>query len=385
MFERRHVQTFLTVVTVLVAGCTIKNPVEDEAVVPVLSDLITASTIYLRTDVEYPVSVKVSDPQGVDDILSVRCFVFPEDGDAPVWEDTLRDNGRGGDIIPRDGVFWGHLSVDFAGGRIGTYQLGVVAEDVGQHMSDTLFTRITVVDGEKNLPPVLSDPVVPDTLTAGSLGDVFLSIRGWDTQGLEDIDTVRFAVYPPTSPVPSFVGELRDDGAGGDEVAGDGVFSTRTDLADDLLDPPILSDIVAPDTVSRSATEPFLLSVRVSDSQGLGDVRAVYFVVTKPDGTPAAGSPFLMYDDGDEETNGDSVAGDGIYSLLVVITPQNDKGTYRFDFFAEDYSQGVGRCLFRFQAQDRGGVKSDAVVAEVVAVLGGTVSEPLTHLMVVVD
>ena len=369
------------VVLIVIAGCTVKNPVTDDAVSPVLSGLVSPDTLYLQTDVGYSVSVRVSDPQGWEDILVVRYFVYPEGISIPVWEDTLRDDGTGGDIVPRDGVFFDSVAVDFAGGTAGRYRIAVVAEDLAHHLSDTLSGSFTVVDDAKNFPPVLSSPVVPDTLTADSLADVFISIRAMDPQGVGDIDSVWVQVFPPLSPVFSFSGELLDDGTGGDEFGGDSVFSALVDLR---MDPPVLSDLVAPDTVSRSAAEPIPLSVRVSDPQGLDDVKSVYFNTTKPDGTPASGNPFLMYDDGNE-AHGDETAGDGIYSLLVTITSQNEKGVYRFDFVAEDYSWGLGECFFRFQAQDRKGLRSDAVVGEVVSVVEGAVSDTLTHTITVVD
>jgi hypothetical protein len=100
-------------------------------------------------------------------------------------------------------------------------------------------------------------------------------------------------------------------------------------------DPPVLDEPSVPDTVSRFQTEPYFLSIRVGDPQGLADIKRVYFNTTKPDGKPSSGNPFSMFDDG---TNGDLVAGDGVYSLSITITSQNALGVYRFEFFAEDLS-----------------------------------------------
>ncbi|MFA4923284.1 MAG: choice-of-anchor X domain-containing protein, partial [Ignavibacteriaceae bacterium] len=43
-----------------------------------------------------------------------------------------------------------------------------------------------------------------------------------------------------------------------------------------------------------------------------------------------------LYDDGNYSGNGDAVAGDGIFSRVLSISPTNQKGTYRFDFEAKD-------------------------------------------------
>ncbi|GAF71898.1 unnamed protein product, partial [marine sediment metagenome] len=212
-----------------------------------------------------------------------------------------------------------------------------------------------------------------------SLADVFLSIRVEDPQGLGDVDSVWFQVYSSTSPVPYLNGELLDNGTEGDAVEEDSVFSACLNLEGKLKDPPVLFGIEAPSTISRASADNFLVSVRVMDPQGLGDIKSVYFNTTKPDGSPASGNPFEMFDDG---TSGDIQPGDGIYSLTVSITPQNATGIYRFDFFAEDYSGG---CLFRFQARDREGLRSNSVVEKVAEILEGSVCEPLTHFMTVVD
>ncbi|MDR3668143.1 MAG: hypothetical protein P4L35_14975, partial [Ignavibacteriaceae bacterium] len=45
--------------------------------------------------------------------------------------------------------------------------------------------------------------------------------------------------------------------------------------------------------------------------------------------------PFYMYDDGRPE-HGDAVAGDGIYSLIISLPPGTTKGTYRWEFQAQD-------------------------------------------------
>lgn len=365
------------ILIVAVQRCEIKNPVADGLVFPVLSDLVVQDTLYLKIPVGYSVSVKVSDPQGLEDIQTVEYLVFPEGNNDSVWQDTLRDDGKGGDIIPRDGIFFDSLTVDFAQGMAGKYRMGMVAEDVAHHSSDTLFTSITVVDGEKNLPPTLFNPVVPDTLREETLGDVFFSIQAADTQGLDDLDLVYFQIYLPLSPVASFRSELRDDGYFGDAEAGDGIFSFRSDLRDTLkirgnhfirfqgvdkgglksraivVDfyvsrenlPPVLSDLVMPDTVSTSVVQSFLISVRVTDPQGLDDIKKVWFDLTKPDGTPSSSNPVPLFDDG---SNGDQTAGDGIYSLQVSISPQNDKGVYRFDFYAEDLSGAVGEPLIHY-------------------------------------
>lgn len=367
----------LGMIVVLFVGCSVKYPTADGNVSPMLSDLRVPDMIYLQSDVGYPVSVRVADPQGWEDIASVRMILTLAGNIIPVLEDTLKDDGLGGDIIPRDGVFWGNLAVAFAGGAAGKYIIEVRAEDFSNHLSEALSDTFEVVDGEKNFPPILSNPVIPDTLTAQTSTNVFLSIQATDPQGLNDIHSVFFEIFPPWAPVHSLQHFLRDDGGDGDTAGGDSIFSFRGDLSGILKmggkhtirfqavdgsgltskpavesfvfftinDPPILSNLIAPDTVSRSAAQPFLLAVRADDPQGLEDVQSVVFYTTKPDGTPSGGNPFRMFDDG---SFGDVQPGDGVYSLTITITAQNNLGIYKFDFIVRDHSGAVSDTLSHF-------------------------------------
>ena len=369
---------------VLIFGCDILMPTVDESVNPLLSNLMGPVTVYLQTDVDYPVTVTASDPQGKGDIQIVEIFVYSENT-AVLLADTMEDGGTDGDIIPGDGVYGYPLRIDFAEGIPGNYRIEVTARDGAGHKSNSLADTVSVKDEQMNSPPVLSEPVVPDTLKEETLSDVFLSIRVSDPQGRDDVDSVVFRIYPPLSPVPYFEGLLHDDGNHGDIAANDSIYSVRADLVGHLKDPPVLSNLVAPATVSRNAGQSILLSVRITDAQGVGDIKSVYFNSFKPGGAPADNNPFFMFDDGNEDEHGDVHAGDGVYSLLIFITPQNATGEYRFDFYAEDYSQTEGMCRFRFQAQGKDDIIGRPLVVESVSGLEGTVSDPLSHVITVVE
>ena len=355
----------IALTSVICMRCEVIQPLKSDDAAPEISGLTIPETLYLRSEALYSIRVRAMDPQGPDDIAAVAYRVLAEDGGEPLLESEMRDDGRDGDIVPRDGVFFDTLSVSFAGRRPGQYPIEVFAVDGSGNTSTTLIDTMVVVDAEMNLPPFIVSAVLEDTLTSSTLEDVFISLDVGDPQGLADIDSVSLQIYAPFSPSPAFVARLSDDGIDGDVAAGDGTFSFREDLSDSLTragdhairfqatdrgglaseavvmgfyvkiinDPPVLSDLTAPDTVSRSSTGSFLLAVRADDPQGLDDIAGVFFNTTKPDGNPSSGNPFQMKDDG---SDGDAVPGDGIFSLMVTITPQNDTGAYRFDFFAKD-------------------------------------------------
>jgi len=118
------------------------------------------------------------------------------------------------------------------------------------------------------------------------------------------------------------------------ELVAEHNFIYNNNLADAA---PVVSNLVAPDTVSLNsgATTDINLSIQVADSNGLNDINIVFFNSFKPNGDPATGNPFLMYDDGNI-LHGDAVAGDGIYSLIISLPSGTNKGTYRWEFQARD-------------------------------------------------
>lgn len=98
---------------------------------------------------------------------------------------------------------------------------------------------------------------------------------------------------------------------------------------------PVISDVIAPDTVVvQEPKSVILLSVFVSDENGLQDIESVYFTTTRPDGSVYP--PIQMFDSGDFENHGDETASDGRFSALIQVTPSNTKGAYKFNFQAKD-------------------------------------------------
>ena len=102
--------------------------------------------------------------------------------------------------------------------------------------------------------------------------------------------------------------------------------------------PPVIEQAIAPDTIVVNTSIRFVISVRVSDAQGLTDISRVYFNSYRPDGVSSARN-LQMFDDGNQNgPSGDMVANDGTYSLGISIDENNMKGSYRFDFYATDRS-----------------------------------------------
>lgn len=111
----------------------------------------------------------------------------------------------------------------------------------------------------------------------------------------------------------------------------------------DNLPPVISNTVVDPDTVVVTQPTVIFTSVEATDPNGSNDLQEVYFISYRPDGT-SNNNKVQLYDDG-SSLNGDLVAGDGIFSRLIQVDQSNQKGTYRFEFQAEDRSGSLSNII----------------------------------------
>ncbi|MHC1736933.1 MAG: choice-of-anchor X domain-containing protein [Ignavibacteriaceae bacterium] len=109
--------------------------------------------------------------------------------------------------------------------------------------------------------------------------------------------------------------------------------------------PPVVANLSAPDTAFiGQQTTVIKLTVDATDSNGISDIELVYFnSFIPPNGNPSSSNPFKMYDDG---TNGDDVAGDGKFTLLVQLPATGvTKGVYRWEFQARDRGKKLSNVI----------------------------------------
>jgi hypothetical protein len=139
---------------------------------------------------------------------------------------------------------------------------------------------------------------------------------------------------------------VRFTASGGANTKQVAVASFYFNNGQDNLPPEIFNSVIDPDTAVVTDTTVIFTSVGAMDPNGLNDILEVYFIVYKPDGT-TNNSKVLLYDDGKIE-NGDKLAGDGIYSRLIQVNQDNDKGTYRFEFRAKDRSGELSNIINHF-------------------------------------
>ena len=111
------------------------------------------------------------------------------------------------------------------------------------------------------------------------------------------------------------------------------------------------TSLVAPDTIDRpvSGTSLFFISIAAADSDGIADVKQVYFI------NLASASPsrqFLLDDGGVIQqggvTSGDLLAGDGVFSIIFQATPAVPPGVYPFSFKASDSFGAVSDSVLHY-------------------------------------
>jgi hypothetical protein len=247
-------------------------------------------------------------------------------------------------------------------------------------VKEILLDTVVLLGGNKNLPPVLSGLILPETVSLDSPETKhYIFIDVIDPQGKSDILEVKGKVYYPYFATPNLEIILKNEGIPPEilknennyvyifqpnDIArrGTGEYSIlfnardkRGNVSNSLYGsisffsqienlPPIIEYVNAPDTVSSSIGT-LLLEVKVKDVNGRGDIEIVYFNSFLPDGNPSTNNPFYMYDDGSELSidggiSGDKVKDDGIYSRIISVPP-TAKGNYLFIFYAVDKVKNI--------------------------------------------
>jgi hypothetical protein len=246
-----------------------------------------------------------------------------------------------------------------------------------------------IIDSAVNPPRMLSATITPsvintDTINIGPVrnpDDVLdLHIVAYATAasptGASGIKSVFFTVLDESSQANLAEGELKNDGLGPDISANDSTYSGTIDLqirridvgrfnvtmwsedesgnqSNAILQPldierlnhsPVLSGLKLDTLIALEGDDHHLvIQISAADADGQADIQKVFFNSFLPSGSPSRDNPFLMFDDGgtvdhNGYTSGDAVAGDGVYTLTVLLPRTTTPGNYRFEFHAVDRS-----------------------------------------------
>ena len=241
-----------------------------------------------------------------------------------------------------------------------------------------------VIDFTGNPPFVTSISLAPDSVNIDTqlpqnglyAVETIVIARVADPQGAGNLSSVSASVIRSVPATVVTTVQMRDDGVAPDSIAGDGRYAgsiqyqvtrplagryrvqvSATD-EDNLVSnvseqtlfvtrnnsKPLLFGLIAPDTVTVPIGGFMLvhMTISASDSDGIADVREVFFrslTSSNPD------VKFFLKDDGGTDPisppffqpSGDSVAGDGRYSVLIpLVDGPNVRRTNIFSFQAFD-------------------------------------------------
>lgn len=307
-------------------------------------------------------TAKVADPDGGSDIASVAAAVIGPDGSMVATGIPLHDDGAAPDSVRGDGTFSGVIQFSTTREQAGQWQVRASATDKAGSVSNIYAAHLKLA--RKNSRPVISlFPSVRQFTSSGDSTRLFVSVAVADSDGLDDIASVSVQTLNARDSVSQF--PMFDDGSlqHGDLFPGDGVFSSAvwvtplhglqnvevvfvardrqgafSDTSRKTLQnsPPHIVRLVVPDSIQRptSGTSTISFFLEAADSDGLGDIDSVYFRNI----SAANPSNFLMYDDGNLPVHGDTTRGDGVYSILLSISPTNTPGREEFHFYVVDKS-----------------------------------------------
>jgi len=184
-----------------------------------------------------------------DSIVTLRIKFISVDGIKNVYADvyssaesklnanplSLLDNGNiaNGDIQQGDKVYSNRLPLSRYYPN-GGYRVEYFVTDEKDQTKKISVHYFNYNNGQSNVPPVLSNLIVPDTVAIQTdTSYISLSVDVTDENGLEDIEFVFFNSFIPPDYHPSESNPIRmyDNGiGGGDKVFNDGTFSAIVKL-----------------------------------------------------------------------------------------------------------------------------------------------------------
>ncbi|MDZ7725107.1 MAG: hypothetical protein U5R06_20395 [candidate division KSB1 bacterium] len=322
----------------------------------------------------YRVEVTVESDNQVDSVaLSMR-----DKNGSVLYTWYLFDDGGAlhpddGDVAAFDGVFTQRIHYNTASGDDQELVWHFTAGDEKDQQSEPVEWSLVGL-ANPNTPPVITRIEAPEELPSGFSGSRFITVSVTDSNGLQDLQGVSYTAHlndtkifenridRSTSPG-EFEQQITAEFASGRKT-GDYEFIFRArDVSGAVSepvsrsisiynDPPILGEPAHVDSVLRPEQgfrKTFLITVPVTDDQGLSDVRRVWMKWRKADGSfPSSGPYFDLFDNGlpwqedfadwDQGARGDETADDGVYSIMGTFDAQQPPGEYTFTFYALDFA-----------------------------------------------
>jgi len=361
-----HKKLFLILSSVLLlivlTSCEERKGIVDQPQVFSIQPVSVPSRLNISRIKAYSISFKVTHPNGVDAIGNVSAIFFGSNQfDSLLTIDLYDDGGVNNpgdtDVIARDGIFTNTFLSDSMVFPLGIIYIKASVLDNAQRELQTDFIPCISLF---NKAPVLVSLSAPDTLPSGS-PPVLFSVMVQDSNGIEDVPSVTLRLKQQNLTVFStelnslsitavdsgLYGAYFDSTFAAERIGDYRLEFQAVDLSEDssnALTQAIYLENTAPEvfgismrnTIQRPTSGVDTLHVKISanDSQGLSDILSVGFIAILVGGDTSSFLPML--DDGDTPSNGDDLANDGRYSTIIQIQPQNQTGTYIFEFSSDD-------------------------------------------------
>ena len=342
----------------LFQACEKQVPVQPPPGQPQLTFHYVPDSVLAASPEPVLIMAAVADPRSPSPVTGVRVTLFSQAGQ-PLASGDMWDTGKDGDILAGDQVYTFSFVPKKLALSPGWIRVVCTLLESGGETSVSAEDTLAVVPGG-GFPPKITAAVLPETLSV--VKDTLFSLQAVLNDPDSDLAVLEIAVLEADARQPLQTLQIPVSGAADTVVQNlstslftpnqmDYFFrlvavdaaGNRSLPAVRLLhfkryfknDPPQVLEIIAPDTVSRSQQNTFLLEARVTDPQGLRDIARVVLNTYLPSGQITNNSPFFLRDDG---FGGDRVPGDGIYSQTFQVPSDTPTGTYRFDVYAEDQS-----------------------------------------------
>lgn len=195
-------------------------------------------------------------------------------------------------------------------------------------------------------------------------------VQAADPDGLAYIMFLKYQIISQNLKSVIASGTLNDLGSEGDSLSNDGIYTASVSFSiprvvvglfnvkiqaedrDELLSNeiilalnitrqanyPFISGLNAPSslTLPTSGSKVINLSIAASDPDGLSDIKEVFF---RSLDSSDPSKKYFLFDDGNINSNGDSLAADGIYSIKIELPYNMTAKPYRFEFQAKDFTE----------------------------------------------
>ncbi len=170
-----------------------------------------------------PITAYVSHIDGINEISDVKYSIEAERNSSIISEGILRDNGVNPDKFANDSYYSGNLSFQIERYFVGKLNIAIWSVSSSNYVSNKLILPIFIK--RTNLPPVVSNLSLPDTVNRNISKLLTIKIKATDPDGQADVQSV----FRVTASGRMF--KLYDNGSAsnGDITKGDGYYSEKID------------------------------------------------------------------------------------------------------------------------------------------------------------